>query len=198
MPLVAQCRLPRTGWRRTRLAARTRLRKAARLRPPRRREDRRLGASCQVWDDVAQGWSGRMRRTVGSHVSSWASTLFRWVASRLARSFPMAAGSPARRPGLPPTRPRRRAACSPALVRSAISARSSWATAPSTWESIRICGVVRLRRLTFRPCCRWRARDASARTSTGVCHRASAFGSATGDVHPVWSIASAGAWRSAC
>src|ERR1700759_3743077 len=54
----------------------------------------------------------------------------------------MAAGSPARRPGLPPTRPRLRAARRPALVRSAISARSSWATAPSTCSENMPCGVV--------------------------------------------------------
>src|SRR3954451_1371926 len=54
----------------------------------------------------------------------------------------MAAGSPARRPGLPPTRPRLRAASKPALVRSAISARSSCATAPSTCSENIPCGVV--------------------------------------------------------
>jgi hypothetical protein len=52
------------------------------------------------------------------------------------------AGSPARRPGLPPMRPRLRAACRPAFVRSAIRARSSWATAPSTWSENTPCGVV--------------------------------------------------------
>ena len=66
----------------------------------------------------------RIRRTVGSHASKWARTLSRCAASRLARTLRMASGSPARSPGLPPTRPRLRAARSPALVRSAISARS--------------------------------------------------------------------------
>jgi len=40
----------------------------------------------------------------------------------------IAAGSPARTPGLPPTLPRALADARPALERSAISARSSWAT----------------------------------------------------------------------
>ena len=57
-----------------------------------------------------QGWSGRIRRTVGSPESSCASTASRWAASRLARTLRIASGSPARRPGLPPTRPRARGA----------------------------------------------------------------------------------------
>ncbi len=65
-------------------------------------------------------------------------------------------------------------------------------------ESIRKCGVFRLRRLTCRSCRRSRARDASARTSTGAYHRASAFGFAAAGGRRVWSIASADAWRSAC
>jgi hypothetical protein len=49
----------------------------------------------------------------------------------------MAAGLRARGPGLPPIRPRLRAASRPALVRSAISARSSWSVcgAPHTEET---------------------------------------------------------------
>jgi hypothetical protein len=50
--------------------------------------------------------------------------------------------SPFRNPGLPPTRPRLRAAFRPALVRPAISARSSWATAPRTCRENMPCGVV--------------------------------------------------------
>jgi hypothetical protein len=71
------------------------------------------------------GWLGRICRTVGSQVSSRARMPSRCAASRLARSLRMAFGSPARRPGLPPTRPLARAAFRPDLVRSAISARSS-------------------------------------------------------------------------
>jgi hypothetical protein len=71
--------------------------------------------------DIPHGWSGRMRRTVGSQASSRARTPARWAASRLAPILRMASGSLARRPGLPPTRPRLRAASRPALVRSAIS-----------------------------------------------------------------------------
>ena len=55
-----------------------------------------------------QGWSGRIRRTVGSQESSCARTPSRCAASRLARTLRIASGSPARRPGLPPTRPRAR------------------------------------------------------------------------------------------
>ena len=58
----------------------------------------------------------------------------------------MAAESPARRPGLPPTRPRLRAALSPASVRSAISARSSWATARSV---DRVAQAAEMRALGF-------------------------------------------------
>ena len=57
----------------------------------------------------------------------------RCTASRQARILRIASRPPAHRPGLPPMRPRARAAHNPALVRSAIKARSSWAaTAPST------------------------------------------------------------------
>ena len=45
-------------------------------------------------------------------------------------------------PGVAATRPRPRAACRPASVRSAIRARSSWATAPSTCSENVPCGVV--------------------------------------------------------
>lgn len=37
--------------------------------------------------------------------------------------------------GRPPTRPRRRAAASPAVTRSLVKARSYWASAPKTWNS---------------------------------------------------------------
>ena len=77
------------------------------------------------------GWSGRIRRTVGSQESSLSRTPSRCAAARLARTFRIASASPARKPGFPPIRPRERAAFSPALVRSAINARSSCATAPS-------------------------------------------------------------------
>ena len=66
----------------------------------------------------------------------------RWTASRADRSLRMAPGSRARSPGLPPTRPRALADPNPALVRSAISARSNCATAPSTCSENMPCGVV--------------------------------------------------------
>ena len=70
-----------------------------------------------------QGWFGRIRRTVGNHEFNWAITPSRCAVSRAARTLRIASGSPFRSPGLPPTRPRLRAAFKPALVRSAISAR---------------------------------------------------------------------------
>ena len=79
-----------------------------------------------------QGCCGRIRRTVGSHPSIRSSRAVRCALSRLARTFRIASGSLARSPGLPPTRPWLRAVRRPALVRSAMSARSSWATAPRT------------------------------------------------------------------
>lgn len=76
-----------------------------------------------------QGWSGRMRRTVGSQESSCRKMPSRCAPSRRFRTWRIASGSRVRRPGLPPLRPRALAARRPALVRSAISARSSCATA---------------------------------------------------------------------
>jgi hypothetical protein len=63
------------------------------------------------------------------------------AASRLARALRMASGSPARRPGFPPTRPRLRAADSPALGASAIRARWTWATTPSICSENVPCGA---------------------------------------------------------
>lgn len=79
--------------------------------------------------------------------------LSRYAASRLARTLRITAGSQARRPGLAPTRPLIRAAFRPALVRSEISARSRWVTAPSTWSENMPCGVlVSMRSRKLRKC----------------------------------------------
>lgn len=53
----------------------------------------------------------------------------------------IASGRRSRRPGLPARRPRALAALIPDLVRSAISARSSWATAPRTCRENIPCGA---------------------------------------------------------
>ncbi len=55
---------------------------------------------------------------------------------RAAAVLAMAAGSLALRPGFPGSFPRARAALMPAFVRSEISARSSCATAPRTWNAL--------------------------------------------------------------
>ena len=89
-----------------------------------------------------QGWSGRIRRTVGQPgVQPRQDALqMRGVAARAQlcgwRLGHRRAGQDCRRRGrvhAPPFRP--------ALVRSAISARSSWATAPSTCKENMPCGV---------------------------------------------------------
>jgi hypothetical protein len=97
------------------------------LENPRRRASRRTVRRSR---STVQGISGPWFSTLTTSPqgcpgrSSCPRTRSSQVASRRARILRMAAGSPARRPGLPPTRPRLRAASRPALVRSAISARS--------------------------------------------------------------------------
>ena len=78
-----------------------------------------------------QALPGRSLRTSGSHWSRPGNRSARRDARRDAASLRNTSGSRARRPGLPPTRPRAFAARKPALVRSRIRLRSNSATAPS-------------------------------------------------------------------
>lgn len=67
----------------------------------------------------SQGRPGLRRRTSGTHCSALAFSFWKWLSTRAARAFRIAAGSWALRPGLPPTRPSALAERSPALVKHA-------------------------------------------------------------------------------
>ena len=80
-----------------------------------------------------------MRCTIGNQVGMVVLRSARWQRSR-ARDA-RASGNSSRKPGLPGSLPRAFAALIPALVRSEINARSSWATAPRTCSENMPCGV---------------------------------------------------------
>lgn len=90
---------------------------------------------------IIPGRWGRMRRTVGSHWFAEAWIRSPYAAFCVAVSLANISGRLSRIPGLPGSRPFALTALMPALVRSEINARSSCATAPSTWSENIPCGV---------------------------------------------------------